>query len=79
MFLRVERTVDRQTRPVEDMRIDHRRRNIGVTEQVLNGANIRARFEQVRRMRMPQRVHRLPANSGRRGSFIGITRSMSVV
>ena len=35
-FLCVEWTSDRQSRPVEDVRVDHRRRDIGVARQLLN-------------------------------------------
>ncbi len=43
----VRRTPHGGRAAVEDMRVDHRRRHIGVSEQVLHGADVVAVFEQV--------------------------------
>ena len=44
------------SRPVQDMCVDHRRRHVLVPEQFLNGANVVATFEQVGRKGMPKGV-----------------------
>jgi hypothetical protein len=47
------------------MRVDLRRRNIGMTEHHLNRPEIRAAFEQMRRKRMAKHVRRNDlSNSG---------------
>lgn len=48
----VQRASDPSRSFVQDMSVDHRRAHIGVAEQLLNGANIVARFEQVCRERV---------------------------
>jgi len=37
------------------MRVDHRRLDIAMPQQLLNGSNVRAAFEQVRGKRMAER------------------------
>jgi hypothetical protein len=43
---------------VEHVRIDHRRAHIAMTQELLDRTDIVARFEQVGRERVPQRVAR---------------------
>jgi hypothetical protein len=38
------------------MRVDHRRRDVGMPEKFLDGSNVMATLKQVRRKRMPERV-----------------------
>jgi hypothetical protein len=45
-----------QARPVQNMCIDHRRRNVAVPEELLHGADVRARLEQVGCEAVPKRV-----------------------
>lgn len=56
----VERTADTHWPTVEDRRIDHRRFDIAMPQQFLNGSNVRAAFEQVRGKRMAKRMARGP-------------------
>lgn len=44
----IQRAYNSATAPVEHMRVDHGRRQIGMTKQFLNRADIRTRFEQMR-------------------------------
>ena len=39
-----------------DVRVDLRRRNVGVAQHLLNGANVGIILHQMRRKRVPQRV-----------------------
>ncbi len=48
----IDRTLDAQATAVEDVRVDHRRADVSVAEQFLDGANVVARLEQMRRERM---------------------------
>src|SRR5690349_10834911 len=48
--------VDRTQTRFEDVRVDLRRREVGVAEHQLNGAQVGAALEQMRRERMPQHV-----------------------
>ena len=41
-----------------DVRVDRRRRDVGVAEQQLHDAQVRAVIEQMRRERVPQHVRR---------------------
>jgi hypothetical protein len=52
----VSRTVHRPTASIQDVRVDHRRPHVAVPEQLLNGPDIVAVLEQVRRKRMPESV-----------------------
>ena len=54
----VEGTLHSDSRPVEHVRVNHRRGHIFVAKQLLNCANIVAAFEQMRRKRMSERVTR---------------------
>ena len=45
-----------------EVQIDRRVREIGVTEQQLNGAQVGAGFEQMGRVRVPQRILTLLMN-----------------
>ena len=52
----MEAIVNRPQPRFEHVRVDLRRRQIGMTEHQLNGAEIGAALEQMRRERMPQYV-----------------------
>ena len=52
----MELIVDAAHALLEDVRVDLRRGQIGVTEHHLNGAQIGAALEQMRRERVPQHV-----------------------
>ena len=43
---------------MKDMRVDHRRFDIAMPQQLLDGSNVRATFEQVRGKRMVERMAR---------------------
>jgi len=45
---------------MKDMRVDHRRLNIAMPQQLLDGSNVRAAFEQVRGKQMAERMARGP-------------------
>jgi hypothetical protein len=49
----VRRTPDAQCPTLQYVRINHRRRNIGVAQRFLNGPDVIAVLEQVRGERMP--------------------------
>src|SRR6185369_11029701 len=53
---RVETIVDRPETRLEDVRVNLRRREIGVAEHQLNRAQVGAALEQVRGERVPQHV-----------------------
>ena len=60
--------VDRAQPRLEHVRVDLRRRQVGVAEHHLNGAQVGAALEQVRRERMPQHVRaERRAEAGARG------------
>ena len=63
---RVEAIVDRPQPRLEHVRVDLRRRQIGVAEHHLDRAQIGAAFEQMRRERMAQDVRAERAAAGRR-------------
>ena len=50
----LSRTLDTASTPVEHMGRDHRRPDVLVTEQFLHRADVRARFESMRRKGMPK-------------------------
>ena len=52
----VQRTPHGDSRLIEHMRIDHRRRDILVAQQILNRADIVARLQQMRGERVAKRV-----------------------
>ena len=52
----LERVGRRMEVPSREMEIDRRVRQIGVAQQELNGAQVSARFQEMRRVRVPQRV-----------------------
>jgi len=43
----VERTPDAEGPPLEDVSVDHGRRDVVVTQELLDGADVVARFEEV--------------------------------
>jgi len=45
----IERAADSQPTMPENVRINHRRAHIGMAQQLLQGADVRSRFQQVRR------------------------------
>jgi len=45
---------------VEDVRVDHRRPHVLMSQKLLHGANVVALIEQLRRERMPQGMARSP-------------------
>ena len=45
---RVERTAHATAAAIEDVRVDHRRLHVGVTEQFLHRADVVARLQEVR-------------------------------
>ena len=55
----VERTADTRRPSMTDMGIDHCRFDIAMSQQLLNGSNVRAAFEQVRGKRMAERMARV--------------------
>lgn len=52
----IQRAVYSDSRSVEHMRVNHRRRHILVPEQLMHGLDVAAILEEVRRKRMPKRV-----------------------
>ena len=48
--------VHREARPIQDVGVDHRRRDVAVTEELLHRADVRARLQQVGSKAMSQRV-----------------------
>ena len=52
----VQRTVNTPRPSVEHLGVDHRRFDIAMAQQLLDGSNIIAAFEHVGRKRMPERV-----------------------
>src|SRR5204863_305452 len=52
----VRRTTDAQPPAVQEVRVDHRRADIRVPEELLHRSNVGARLEQMRRERMAERV-----------------------
>src|ERR1019366_639557 len=52
----VGRAVHRPAASIQDVRVDHRRPHVAVPEQLLNGPDVVAVLEQVRRKRMPESV-----------------------
>ena len=46
----------REARPIQDVGVDHRRRDVAVTEELLHRADVRARLQQMGSEAMPQRV-----------------------
>ena len=54
----LERVGRRMEMPSREMEIHRRVRQIGVTQQELNRAQVSARFQEMRRVRVPQRVRR---------------------
>ena len=56
--------IDRASHPgratVEDVRVDLRRRDVAMAQELLHGADIAAVFEQMRGERMPERVRSGP-------------------
>ena len=54
----IQRTHHAAPAAIEHVRVDHRRADVGMTEQLLHGANVVARFKQVRGERVAQRVWR---------------------
>ena len=57
---RIEGTPHAAGAVTENMRTDHRRRDIAVAEQLLHGPNIMALLQKVGRKRVPERVARHP-------------------
>ena len=55
-MLAVQRAADAQARLGHDMRVDHRRADITMTEQLLHATNIRAGFQEMRGKAVPQGV-----------------------
>ena len=53
----IEGTGGATCRHLQHMRIDHRGTHIAVAEQLLHGANVGTRLQQVCRERMAQRMH----------------------
>ena len=54
--LSVLRALHRETRPIQDVGADPRRRDVAVTEELLHRADVGARSEQVRREAVAQHV-----------------------
>src|SRR5512134_3304865 len=54
--LPVLRAAHRKSRPVQHVRVNHRRRDVAVPEQFLHRADVGSRFEQVRGEAVAQRV-----------------------
>src|SRR5450631_196469 len=54
----VQRTDHAPPAAVEHVRVDHGGAYVGVAKQLLHGADVIARFEHVRRKRVPKRVRR---------------------
>lgn len=52
----IKRTHDAASAAIQHVRVDHRRRNVGVTQELLDGAYVVSSLEQMRRERMPHRV-----------------------
>jgi len=50
----IEWALHRESAPIQDMGIDHRGRHTAVAEQLLNGADVVAAFQQVRREAVAQ-------------------------
>ena len=53
----IGRTRHAQPATVENVRVDHRRAQIGVPEQFLNGPDVRPALEQMGREGVPERVN----------------------
>ena len=64
---------------LEDVGVDLCGADVCMAEQFLDGTDIVVGFQQVGGETVSQRIHTLPANSGRRGSFIDFIRSSSAV
>ena len=56
----VQRAAHRATTHAQHMRVDHRRPHVLVSHQLLNGADVRARRQQMRREAVPERMARRP-------------------
>jgi hypothetical protein len=56
--LLVERAADADAPAIEDMRIDHCRADIPVSQQFLDRTDVRARFEEVRGESVAERMRR---------------------
>src|SRR5690606_16985430 len=52
----IDRALHTERAAIDDVGVDHGRTDIGVTEQLLNSANVVTRLEQVGCERMPERV-----------------------
>jgi hypothetical protein len=70
----VERAHDPQRTPVDDVRVDHRRADVLVPEQALDGADVRSGFEEVRGEAVAERVtgRALVEGGGRGGVANGL-------
>ena len=58
----VGRALHSKRSTIDDMRVNHRRRDAGVAEQFLDGPDVIPVLEQVGRKRVSQRIHTLPMN-----------------
>lgn len=61
------------------MGIDHGRAQIRMSQQLLDSTNVFTFFQEMGGKTVPQRIHTLPANWGRRELSIGITLSLTVM
>ena len=52
----ISRTSHSQCTPIEDVRVDHRRADVRMAEELLDRANVVPVFEQMRGKRMPERM-----------------------
>ena len=55
----IQRAADTRRSSMEDMGIDHCCFHIAMSQQLLNGSNVRTAFEQVRGKRMAERMARV--------------------
>src|SRR6266481_2662492 len=60
---RMKRAMHLAQMALREMRVDLRGRDVAMTEHLLNGAQVGAAFEQMRREAMPQRVRADPRES----------------
>lgn len=49
----VDRAPHAAATPIQDVGVDHRRRDVAMAEQLLDGANVIAGFQEVRREGVP--------------------------
>lgn len=75
----IGRTLNRDSRTVHHVCVDHRRTYILVAEQLLHSPDVSTILQEMRRETVAQRIHTLPTNSARRRSFIDIIRSSNTM